>query len=568
MLCSCFFCVQNRIRGFYMAMLITRFHKLIQSKVVWYIFLGVIVIAFVGFFTPTMNSGAGRKPDEQFEGELFGEKISRSAYRHAYQNTYIWQILSSGRMLPMDAQLDRRIREEAWVRLAALKKAEQEKMLVTDAEVIDQIRRMPVFLSQDGTFDSAQYRGILQTLGVTSGQIEDLFREQIVFYKLMYRPMQAALISPFELEEAYHIYTDRLVLNYAVLKRDDVAQTVEVTREEAEALYNENPAAFRMPEKVRVSYVEFPVEDFLDEAAVTEDEVLQAYNRNLEDYRIESTGDVSEVEYRDFEEVQVEITAALRKEAARQLAARRASDFVAEIAPRAEDEQPEFTETAQADGLSVRTLPAFGPNEPLPGIDASAPFGQAAFGLQADNFSSFSDPVVGRESVYVLKLEQRYPAFIPPFDAVEADVMKAARNRKISETLAGQALELVSAAEAAVDSGKSFEEAASLFGLEVETTEEFDASTQLDHPYADVLVRAGLNVAEGGISPPMPVEEGVLIAHVLERKSTDSTVGMPAVRQELIADLSRAREQRLAASWQNALLEEAEFKLLRTQSSE
>ena len=97
-----------------MAMLITRFHKLIQSKVVWYIILGVIIISFVGFFTPTMRSGAQQKRDLA-AGELFGKKVTQDEYRRAYHNTYVWYILSSGKMIPMTEQLTATLQSEASV---------------------------------------------------------------------------------------------------------------------------------------------------------------------------------------------------------------------------------------------------------------------------------------------------------------------------------------------------------------------------------------------------------------------------------------------------------------------
>ena len=98
-----------------MAMMISKFHKLIQSKVVWYIVLGVIVIAFVGFFTPSMGSKPVKKA-EQHVGEIFGEKISRQAYRQALQNTHIWYILSMGRPPETREQSDALL-EQAWQRL-------------------------------------------------------------------------------------------------------------------------------------------------------------------------------------------------------------------------------------------------------------------------------------------------------------------------------------------------------------------------------------------------------------------------------------------------------------------
>jgi len=548
-------------------MLITRFHKMIQSKVLWYIILGVIVISFVGFFTPTMRSGA-RQPTEKSAGELFGKKISQDEYRRAYHNTYIWYILSSGRMIPLTDELTAVLREEAWRRVAVLRTAQAEKILVADKEVVQQMQAMPLFHSENGAFDINIYKSILQQLGLTSSQAEELFREQITIYKLMVRPVQAALISPYELEKAYHFYTDRVVLDYIVVPRTQVEKAVTVSKEAAQALFAENPEAFRMPAKVRVSYVEFPVSNFLAQVKLPEDAALQVYNKNIENYRIETTNENATVEYKSFEKVEGEITAQLKLAAARKLAAEKATEFVVDVAPKAEGAQPDFAGAAAKDGLKIKTLPAFGVKDELKGIDATAPFRQAAFGLENDSYSSFSDAVIGKDSVYVLSLEQKYPSFIPTFDAAESDVMKAAREQAVTKALAERAMEIEQAVAKAMSAGADFKTAVESFGLDVHTTPEFDVTTELKDQYADTLPSLCLNVQQGKLCEPAPVKEGVLLACVTSRKATDIAEGLPAVRQELIEGLSRSRAQRLASAWQESLLKEGGFKDLLHQSAE
>jgi hypothetical protein len=75
-------------------------------------------------------------------------------------------------------------------------------------------------------------------------------------------------------------------------------------------------------------------------------------------------------------------------------------------------------------------------------------------------------------------------------------------------------------------------------------------------------------VQKGELCKPAPVEGGVLFAFVTDRKSTDAVSGLPAIRQELVAGLSRNRSQRLAASWQASLLSEGNFKEIHRQSAE
>jgi peptidyl-prolyl cis-trans isomerase D len=540
-------------------MLITRFHKLIQSKTVWYIILGIIVVSFVGFFTPTMR-GRGKHTPEQAAGELFGKKVTQDEYRRAYRNAYMWQVISSGRMIPVTDKLSAALHREAWVRLAALHKVQEQKIPVTNEEIVRQIQMVPIFHDKKGAFDSSLYKIILQNLSMSSRQVEQLFREQLSLSKLLYRHTQATLISPYELTRAYHFYTDRFVLDYALLSREAVEKDVAVSQEDAKTFFEQNTESFRIPSKVRVSYVEFPVKDFLDQAEVSEETALQAYNQNKERYRVVNTNENAEVEYLPFEKVQGAITDQLREGLARRQAAAKASEFVADISPESEGEQPDFKGKAASAGLEIKTLPAFGAGDKLSGIDPTAPFRQAAFGLQNDTYSSFSDAVVGKSSVYVLSLEQRYESFLPEFDVVEDDAMEAARRQAVSKALAEQALEIKGAAAAAVAAGAGFEEAVKPFGLTVQRTDEFDLTTDLDNPYADTLIPLCLNASEGTVCDPAPVSGGVLIAFVAERKSTDIDVGLPAVRQELIQGMERIRMQQLVAGWQISLLDEANLK--------
>lgn len=550
-----------------MAMLITRFHKLIQSKVLWYFILGVIIVSFVGFFTPTMRT-SDRQQRDITAGELSGKKVSQEEYRRAYHNSYIWYILSSGKMLSMTEEMNAALRKEAWQRVAVLRKAQAESILVTDEEVKQQIQMMPLFRAQNGAFDGNIYKAILQQLGLTPRQAEELFREQIVIYKLLACPAQAALISPYELEKAYHLYTDRFVLDYVVVPRAQVEKKVAVSKEEAQALFAQNPAAFRMPAKVRVSYVEFPVSSYSAKAVVPEGAALQVYNKNIEQYRVQTSNSMAAVEYKPFEKVEGEITKQLQQAAARKLAAEKAAEFVEKVAPKADGGQPNFAGAAAAAGLKIKTMPAFGAQDDLKGIDETAPFRQAAFSLDTDADTSFSDPVIGKDTVYVLSLEQRYAAFIPTFDAVEAEVTKEVREQAIAKALAERAVEIDQAVVKSMSTGASFKAAVAPFGLKVQTTPEFDMSTESKDKYADVLASLCINVPQGKLCKPAPVEGGVLLACVTSRKSTDATVGLPAIREELVDSLSRGRAQRLVSSWQESLLREGKLKDMQTPSAE
>jgi peptidyl-prolyl cis-trans isomerase D len=543
-------------------MMITRFHKLIQSKTIWYIVLGVVVVSFVGFFTPSIGQGS-TAPKNPPAGRLFGKKVTSGEYYRAMDNTYKWLIITSGQMVPMSDQLRAMLKEEAWRRIAVLRKAQAEKTPISNEEILRYIQSIPLFHNDSGSFDRRIFDAVIRQLDLTPRMTEEIAREQILIEREISRPAQAALVSPFELNHAYHIYTDRFVVDYVVVPRAQIEKEVSVSADEVQALYDRNPEAFRMPAKVRVSYVELPIANFLSVAQLPEDAARRFYEANLERYRVTDPSGAVTAEYKPFEQVEKEITAGLTQAAARKAATDRAAEFVANLAAVSESTRPDFAAAAAAAQLQVKTLPAFGIDDDLGGIDPAAPFRQAAFSLQNDAYSSFSDAVVGETAVYVLSLEQRYPAFVPPFDSVKEDVKKAAREQAVIKALALRATEIRDAVAKALESGTTFKSAVAPFGLKIQTPPEFDFSSEINDPYAEALSRVCPNARQGELCELFPVKEGVLLANVRSRQSLDAATNMPQeLRQELIGQLSGPRAQRLVSAWQATLLKDAEFENL------
>ncbi|MFA5689367.1 MAG: SurA N-terminal domain-containing protein [Kiritimatiellales bacterium] len=540
-----------------MAMMI-HFRKLVQSRVIWYIILGVIVISFVGFFTPSLKFG-GRQ-QKIYAGKLYGKKITMQEFSNAYSSAYLWQILSSGRMISQSAEVVEMIRHEAWLRIAALKKAEQEKIAAGNEEIVMNIQRFPLFVNpQTGVFDSGYYRALLQQIGVSPNTVEALFREQLILSKLYFRNTQAALIPPSELSRAYHVYTDLFTVDYAILARAAVENDVAVTRDQAEEFYVLYPEQFRIPERIRVSYIEIPVNSFFGEVELTDEEMLQHYTRNLEQYRADTTNETGAVEYKDFDAVKDKIAAELRAAGARRLAAGRAADLVAEMTPRTDGSEPTFRETVTAAGFEIKTLPPFGATDEVKGIDATSNFRQQALALQPDSYSSYSDPVVGRDFVYIISLGQRYDSFIPSFDVVASDASEKAKAKAVNEALTRRALEIYGTLVTKIAAGETFGAAINEFNLDPVTTPEFSMMSDLDDPNAAAIMPLCINAQKGEVCEPAPVADGVLIAYIADRKAIDSEVGLTGMREELVHMMENSRAQQLAASWRNALLVEAEF---------
>ena len=168
-----------------MAMMISKFHKLIQSRLLWGAFLVIIVFSFViwGMVWP---SDLEKAEQANAAGSLDGETVGHGEFRSAYLNTYLARALALGREVQSTPESDAVLRRLSWQRLATLREANRMGLVATDDELRGAIRAN--FAETDGGFDPARYQAFLQNfirpLGFSTAQFEQHLREEIQIQKL------------------------------------------------------------------------------------------------------------------------------------------------------------------------------------------------------------------------------------------------------------------------------------------------------------------------------------------------------------------------------------------------
>ena len=114
-----------------MAMMISKFHKLIQSRLLWGAFLIIIVFSFVvwGMVWPSDVEKAERA---NAAGTLDGQPVSQGEYRSAYLSTYLARALALGREVQSTPATDAALRKLSWQRLATLREVAKLGIVATD----------------------------------------------------------------------------------------------------------------------------------------------------------------------------------------------------------------------------------------------------------------------------------------------------------------------------------------------------------------------------------------------------------------------------------------------------
>jgi peptidyl-prolyl cis-trans isomerase D len=549
-----------------MAMMISKFHKLIASKVFWGIFALVISVSFVGVSIPgcqNRNAQGSAQREGQLAGKLFGEDVSRMEFGQAYRRTYVSYTIMFGRAIQVTDEIDTILRKEAWQRIATLKKAHQLGMTVTPAQTIAMIQRQPIFQNQQtGQFDKNAYdafvQGFLPQNGMTSADFENMLSEQVLIEKISSIPAQGGIVLDAEILKAFHLYTDMLTVEYASVSRS-LASAPKVTEEDAKNYFEQNQEEFRMPEKVKVDYVQFAVADYTEKVEVAEEMVAGFYENNKQRYLKELAEDADPAaapEFKLLEEVREEIVARITQELALLEAAEQADILVSELA----DESITFAQTVEALGLTIvdKTRP-FTQTDSVKGIDPTAPFQRAAFALQDDATHYYSDPVVGRDTVYVLSLSKKYDSFLPSFDNVRDDATEAAKITADEKAYAEKAEQIQADLQTALKAGTSFEDAIKPFKLELQKTAPFNVTTTLEDEFGSDIKANAILLEQGTLTELISTPNEFIVAYVAEKVPGDAEATLPAMRAELASRLSNDKASRLVAAWREALLEEADF---------
>ncbi|HNS80778.1 MAG TPA: peptidylprolyl isomerase [Kiritimatiellia bacterium] len=567
-----------------MAMLISKFHRLIQSKVVWYVILVIIVIAFVGLYIQWPGDEE-RAAAANSAGMLNGEHVPNQEFQNAYANTWLAVALAAGGRPNLNGDLSDRLKDASWQRLITLRKARELGLTASDNEVRMAIAGNPGF-ADNGQFSPQRYmafaQGFLrQELGISGARFEEHVREEIILQKLQRMVSQSVLISPYELQRTFSTLVDTFDLEFAMITTNDVKKTVRPARKELQTFFEQDPKAFTLPARVKVKYAAFPIADYMADFSFSDDEVAEYYEDNLDDYTetVTTTNQVplltsaeGEEAFEDqvreeqvitpLEEVQDEILAKLIREAALNKALDEATDFVVALAPNRKGQSVPFETQAKKAKRDVLTLESFTLDEELTELKVGPDFNEIAFSLRPNPDEYFSDAIAGEEAVYVLALEERIPARVPEFAEVEDQVREIATAVAKKEALDELVQSVRESAEQAVRKGNTFASVLESSGLVMQTATNVSAMTGIEDEqfasYSDLIMRAAITSNPGEIPEAIETEEGFILCHIASRTPGDASL-FETYRANLVTALRQDRLGVNFGAFQEWLLNEADF---------
>lgn len=353
----------------------------------WFIkvVLGAIVVVFifwgVGSIDSKKMSQAAVVNDDVITVEEYRESYNRmiEQYRRQFGDRLNADLIKT-------MGIERQALDGLIERTLMRQEAERLNFTVSDQELSDAIRAMPVF-QEDGVFSAKLYQRVLELNRLTPENFEALQRQSMVIDQLRRFLMQGVTVSEPEVREWFEWNNARVSVDYVRFEPQTYAD-IQVSDEDVKAYYEANKAKYPREKMVKAQYVVFKTDDYLADVSATDDEVATYYKEHPGEFTEEKKVQARHILLRVAENAPPEEVEARRVKIEDILnQARKGKDF-AELAK-------EYSEDSSKE--SGGDLGTFGEKTMV------KPFADKAFSMAA---GEISDPVRTQFGWHLIKVEK------------------------------------------------------------------------------------------------------------------------------------------------------------------
>lgn len=504
----------------------------------------VLIPGFIMLFTHTDTvDRRGRQLPK-----LRGKPIPLGEFEQARQAVLAEHLINTGGQIPRTRDFNEQLLEEAVLRVVLLRKANEFGLRVSDDEVVQYLRSLPVFRNEQGVFDPQRYQQFLIQLNqnrISEAQFEQVIRQQILVRRLQELVATAAKATPLEVQLSQQPLLEKVTIAYVTFDAPPPSSMPLPSEEEIAAYYEQNKRRFVAPEKRRVRYVKIPIDP--TGQTISDEDVQRFYERNRQRWTNELT------------EVQQEIRDTLARSRAQRAAGDRATELAMQLVFKPDEPRPDLAAVAARFQLSVRETDWFTATDALPQITNSTDFVAAAFALTPS--VPFSDPVAADDGYYVIELLERRPSEVMPLEEARETVIMQLRAQSARESAVAAGKEAVEKIREQVRAGTSFLDACAALGLTPVTAEPFTLmQARTDIPGDQAVREASLRLPEGGVSDFIPTANGGLFFAVLKREPPTSEE-LEQQRPRMFATVLQQNRELIWQTWLSQLWNEQQVDL-------
>ena len=539
-------------------MVIHQFNKLIRNKWLWGAFAVIVGGAFAfDFLVDDLlrdGRGDGDRRASGRAGTLAGEPVGDSAFLEMVEDVRGFGRQRDWRMKSGE------VNRIAWENYAAMKVAERDGLVATDAEVQSAIRSDRAFQANGG-FSFALYQRLLRENSLTPERFEAFLKRRITMMRIGQAVLSsAAWTSPAELDQALADMTDSFTVRVARFSQ---------TKEESDAVklddaalrkwYDDHAKSLELPERVKIRYVRFDAADtnVLARMTVTEDDLRDHYDATVDRYTSTDTNGVETV--KKFEEVKETVEKEVRKIAAVQYFETNLN-FRA-YAVKAAKGASRLDEIAKEDGLKVETSDWFSneggfqdgfmkrASQICPGAQG---FAEAVAELDPESEDLRYAVVSSDKNVWLIEKAETSPKHTPSFDEAKEVIRPRALRDAKDDALKAKVEAIAKKGAAAVAETKA-----------ISTNITFTVSDLRQgsgsFPDAMLVARAAMMLKKGEVSDFTPTTPGCGMLVICEDRVPGDAAKAMVLRSQVRDDLASIQLRQIPEAWRKWNLERLGF---------
>jgi len=293
---------------------------------------------------------------------------------------------------------------------------------VTDAQLAQFIGQLPPF-QEDGKFSPDRYRLVLAGQGMSSLQFEQRVRQELLLAPLQEPLINANIVARASSERYLSLLEQTREVAVAAIDPDPFVKDVKIDDAQVKTFYEQNLAAFQVPEQAKIEYVLLTQEALAPRAKVDATEVKAAYDANAKQYTTNEERTAAHILITVKPDASDEDKAAAKKKAEALLAQAKASPA-------------KFGELAKANSQDPGSAPQGGDLGSFARGSMVKPFEDAVFAAKPGDIVG---PVQTDFGYHVIKVNGVTPAHVQSFDEVKATIEADLKRQKASQSFAADA---------------------------------------------------------------------------------------------------------------------------------
>jgi peptidyl-prolyl cis-trans isomerase D len=400
---------------------------------------------------------------------------------------------------------------------------------VTNEEIADRVKQiLPTAFNGDSPVSMDQYAQQVQRFNMTVPVFEDLIRKGLLEEKFQRLVTDGVSVGPAELLEQYRYQNEKVKLDYAVVKPEDLEAKITPDEAEIKAAYEKRKSQYQISEKRVVEYALVDQIKLRQSVQISDDDLKVKYQQDIQQYQVPNRVHAQHILFMTVGKTDAEVDEIKKKAEDVLKQAKKGAKF--EDLAKKYSEDPGSKDKSGDLGwlLQGQTVPEFE---------------KTAFSLQPD---SISDLVKTQYGFHIIKVLEKETAHTKPFDEVKDSIRAPLMLAKADDQASRVADQL--SGEIRKSNKTALADLAKEFHLDSSQTRPVAATDpMLEFGNSSEVKDAIFRLRQGEVSQPIRTDRGYVILSLRQILPTHPG-SLEEVRDKVIAAIKQEKAVELARS--------------------